>query len=250
MLKLAMLMLAVVALPLTALAAEGQSEQPAPVDWQDWHAGNSVTDLASLQRGARNFMNYCNGCHALKYVRYQRMADDLKIPTAVLESQLVAPGHNNLDYISTALPSADAVNWFGKVPPDLSLITRSKGTDYVYRFLKTFYVDAGSPTGSNNLAYPSAAMPAVLSDLSGVNQAVYRQVGNDKVFDHFATSVPGSMTAEQFDQFVRDTVNFLDYVGEPAQVDRRFMGIWVVLFLILLSWLALMLKNEYWKEVH
>jgi ubiquinol-cytochrome c reductase cytochrome c1 subunit len=250
MVKLALLMLALGAWPLSALAAEGQPAQPPPVDWQDWHAGNSVTDLASLQRGARNFMNYCNGCHALKYMRYQRMADDLKIPTAVLESELVAPGHSNLDYISTALPGSDAVNWFGKVPPDLSLITRSKGTDYVYRFLKTFYVDASSPTGSNDLAYPSAAMPAVLSDLGGVNEAVYRQVGNDKVFDHFATSVAGSMSSEQFDQFVRDTVNFLDYVGEPAQVERRFMGIWVVLFLILLSWLALLLKNEYWKEVH
>jgi ubiquinol-cytochrome c reductase cytochrome c1 subunit len=250
MLKVATLILAIGAVPFSALAAQGEAEPAAPVNWQSWQAGNSVTDLASLQRGARNFMNYCNSCHALKYVRYQRMADDLKIPSAVLESELVAPGHNNLDYISTAMPSSDAVNWFGKAAPDLSLIARSKGTDYVYRFLKTFYADASNPLGSNNLAYPSAAMPAVLSDLSGVNEAVYRQVGDDKVFDHFATSIPGSMTSAQFDLFVRDTVNFLDYVGEPVQVERRFMGIWVVLFLILLSWLAWLLKNEYWKEVH
>jgi ubiquinol-cytochrome c reductase cytochrome c1 subunit len=254
MLKAAMLMLTFGTLPLATLGAEGKAEPAAPLHWQDWQADNSLSDLASLQRGARNFMNYCNGCHALKYLRYQRMADDLKIPTAVLESQLVAPGHNNLDYISTALPSTDAVNWFGKVPPDLSLIARSKGGDYVYRFLKTFYADPSSPTGSNNLAYPGAAMPAVmpavLSDLSGVNEAVYRQVGHDKVFDHFATAVAGSMSGAQFDQFVRDTVNFLDYVGEPAQLERRFMGIWVVLFLILLTWLGWLLKNEYWKEVH
>jgi ubiquinol-cytochrome c reductase cytochrome c1 subunit len=254
--KLATVLLSLCCLPLAALAAEASAEPaataepPAPVDWQSWHAGNSVSDLASLQRGARNFMNYCNGCHALKYVRYQRMADDLKISSQVLEADLLAPGSGNLDYISTALPSADAVNWFGKVPPDLSLITRSKGVDYVYRFLKTFYVDASSATGSNNLADPSAAMPAVLSDLGGVNQAVFRQVGDDKVFDHFLTSVPGSMSSAQYDQFVRDTVNFLDYAGEPAQIERRSMGIWVVLFLLLLTWLSWLLKKEYWKEVH
>jgi ubiquinol-cytochrome c reductase cytochrome c1 subunit len=247
---LASMILALCNLPVLALAAEPAPEAAAPLDWEAWHAGNSVTDLASLQRGARNFMSYCNGCHALKYLRYQRMADDLKIPTNVLEADLVAPGSNNLDYISTALPAADAVNWFGKVPPDLSLITRSKGTDYVYRFLKTFYLDPGSATGSNNLAYPGAAMPAVLSDLGGVNEAVYRQVGNEKVFDHFASTVAGSMTSAQYDSFVRDTVNFLDYVGEPTQVERRSIGIWVVLFLLLLTWLCWLLKKEYWKEVH
>jgi ubiquinol-cytochrome c reductase cytochrome c1 subunit len=250
MLKIATLMLAVCCLPLAAPAAEGTPEPPAAVHWQSWQAGNSVTDLASLQRGARNFMNYCNGCHALKYVRYQRMADDLKISTAVLEADLVAPGSNNLDYITTALPAADAVNWFGKVPPDLSLIARSKGTDYIFRFLKTFYVDPSSATGSNNLAYPSAAMPAVLSDLGGVNEAVFRQVGDEKIFDHFVARVPGSMTGPQFDDFVRDTVNFLDYAGEPTQVERRSMGIWVVLFLLFVTWLSWQLKKEYWKGVH
>jgi ubiquinol-cytochrome c reductase cytochrome c1 subunit len=136
------------------------------------------------------------------------------------------------------------------VPPDLSLITRSKGTDYVYRFLKTFYADPASATGSNNLAYPGAAMPAVLSDLSGVNDAVFRQDGGQKVFDHFANTVPGTLTPAQYDDFVRDTVNFLDYVGEPTQIERRTIGIWVVLFLVLLTWLTWLLKNEYWKDVH
>jgi ubiquinol-cytochrome c reductase cytochrome c1 subunit len=238
------------AAPAASAPAQAAPEARKPVDWEDWKAGNSLSDLSSLQRGARNFLNYCNGCHALKYERYQRMADDLRIPTAVLERDLVAPGSNSLDYIGTSLPSADAANWFGKVPPDLSLITRSKGADYVYRFLKTFYVDPGSPTGSNNLAYPSAAMPAVLSDLGGVNQAVFRQVKDEKAFDHFETIVAGSMTGPQFDQFVRDTVNFLDYVGEPAQLERQFIGIWVVLFLIALTWVSLLLKHEYWKDVH
>jgi ubiquinol-cytochrome c reductase cytochrome c1 subunit len=250
--KLAIVLLAMACLPFAALAGESEAaaEASKPVQWEEWHAGNSIEDTSSLQRGARNFMNYCNGCHALKYVRYQRMADDLKIPTDVLSRDLVAPGSTALSYITTALPAADAVNWFGKVPPDLSLITRSKGTDYVYRFFKTFYADPASATGTNNLAYPGAAMPAVLSDLCGVNRAVFRQDGEQKVFDHFESVVPGTLTSGQCDDFVRDTVNFLDYVGEPTQIERRTIGIWVVLFLMLLTWLTWLLKNEYWKDVH
>jgi len=241
--------------PWAAMAADSTTGQAAAaphgrVDWESWHAHNSLKDLASLQRGARNFMNYCNGCHALKYERYQRMANDLHIPAAALEKDLVPPGSHPLDYITTAMPAADAFNWFGKVPPDLSLITRSKGSDYVYRFLKAFYVEPSTVTGSNNLAYPSTAMPAVLSELGGVNEAVFRQVKDAKEFDHFVNLVRGSMTDAQFDDFVRDTVNFLDYVGEPAQLERQTMGIWVVLFLVLLTWLAWLLKKEYWKDVH
>jgi ubiquinol-cytochrome c reductase cytochrome c1 subunit len=250
--KLAIVILAMGCLPFAALAAEPEAaaEATKPVQWEEWHAGNAIQDTSSLQRGARNFMNYCNGCHALKYERYQRMADDLKIPTDVLSRDLVAPGSNALSYISTSLPATDAVAWFGKVPPDLSLITRSKSPDYVYRLFKTFYVDPASATGTNNLAYPGVAMPAVLSDLCGVNQAVFRQDGDQKVFDHFEGIVPGSLTPAQCDDFVRDTVNFLDYVGEPTQIERHAIGIWVVLFLILLTWLTWLLKNEYWKDVH
>jgi ubiquinol-cytochrome c reductase cytochrome c1 subunit len=229
--------------------AQAAAGAPAPVDWESWRAGNSPKDLASLQRGARNFINYCNGCHALKYERFQRLADDLKIPASVLEQELLPPGRGPLDYIDTTLPPQDAVSWFGKVPPDLSLMTRFKGPDYVFRFLKTFYVDPGSPSGSDNLAYPGVAMPAVLSDLGGVDEAVFRQVGDAKVFDHFVTRVPGSLSGPEFDQFVRDTVNFLDYVGEPTRLERQWMGLWVVLFLVLLTMLTRLLKIEYWKDV-
>jgi ubiquinol-cytochrome c reductase cytochrome c1 subunit len=227
----------------------------APVDWEAWRAHNSVADRASLQRGARNFMNYCIGCHSLKFMRYQRMADDLKIPTSVLQANLIAPGSNNLDYILTPMPAAAAQSWFGKVPPDLSLIARSKSPDYVYRLFKTFYLDPSRPTGTDNLAYPTIAMPAVLSELEGVKTAVFRERknatgGTEKVFDHFETVSSGNMTSEEYDAFLRDTVNFLDYVGEPVQVERRSMGIWVVLFLLLLTGFAWMLKTEYWKDVH
>ncbi|HVC17734.1 MAG TPA: cytochrome c1 [Rhodanobacter sp.] len=244
------------ALPLLSRAAEPPGAGAiAPVDWQNWHADNDVSDLASLQRGARNFMNYCEGCHALKYMRYQRMGSDLKIPNSVLQANLVPPGSTALDYISSPMPSADAVTWFGKAPPDLSDMARYKGTNYIYQYLKTFYQDPNSATGSNNLADPNVAMPDVLSDLEGVKQAVFRTVKQpngqtEQVFDHFATLSPGNMTPEQYDQFVRDTVNFLDYVGEPAQVQRRSMGIWVVLFLLVLTGVAWLLKREYWKDVH
>jgi ubiquinol-cytochrome c reductase cytochrome c1 subunit len=237
-------------LSLVGSAAEISAEPESVVDWESWQAGNSVDDLASLQRGAHNFMSYCNGCHSLQYERYQRMADDLRIPAAVLAAELQAPGTNHLDYISSAMPSEDAAVWFGKAPPDLSLIARSKGPDYVYRFLKTFYADSTRGSGSNNLAYPNTAMPAVLSSLEGVKAATFRANGDDKVFQHFESVVPGSLTSGQYDDFVRDTVNFLDYVSEPAQAARRSMGKWVVAFLLLLTMLSWLLKKEYWKDIH
>jgi ubiquinol-cytochrome c reductase cytochrome c1 subunit len=252
MLKRALLVLGLCAatwLPMVATAEESAAA-PEPLNWQSWRPGNSVSDLPSLQRGAHNFMAYCNGCHALQYERYQRLADDLKIPIPVLEASLLPPGRNRLDYITSAMPSDDAQNWFGKQPPDLSLIARSKGTTYLYQYLKTFYADPKSSTGSNNLAYPNTAMPAVLSSLEGVKQAAFRTVGEDKIFQNFQTTVPGTLTSAQYDDFVRDTVNFLDYVGEPAQAARRLLGKWVVAFLLLLSALAWQLKKEYWKDVH
>jgi len=239
----------------TPQAPTAQGEANAPVDWEKWRAHNSVSDPASLQRGARNFMNYCIGCHSLKFMRYQRMADDLKIPASVLQENLLLPGASNLDYITSPMPAADAQQWFGKLPPDLSLLARSKGVDHIYRLLKTFYQDPDRPTGTNNLEYPLVAMPAVLSELQGVQVAKYRQVkGSDgkttQVFDHFEITSPGNLTPEEYDGFLRDTVNFLDYVGEPAQVERRSMGVWVVLFLLALSALAFLLKREYWKDIH
>jgi ubiquinol-cytochrome c reductase cytochrome c1 subunit len=260
MAKSAGLALILLSAPLTLAAAEpaaSDSQASAPVRWEAWHAGNAVTDTASLQRGARNFMNYCIGCHSLKYMRYQRMADDLEIPTSVLNANLLPPGSSNLDYIETSMPDADMVSWYGKSAPDLSLIARSRSADYLYRFMKTFYSAPSRATRSENLAYPSTAMPAVLSELEGVKVAVFRDVkgaaggaATEKVFDHFEPIAPGNLTPEQFDGFVRDTVNFLDYVGDPSQVERRSIGIWVVLFLLLLSAFAWMLKQEYWKDIH
>ena len=244
--------------PLRLLAASAEGAA-APLDWENWHAGNEVANTASLQRGARNFANYCAGCHSLKYLRYSRVATDLKIPTALLKANLMPANATPADYYTqTSIAPADAVAWFGKEPPDLSLIARARGPDKLYRFLKTFYLDPSRPNRTNNLVLNNPAMPAVLSDLEGVKAAVYRNeeamVGGKTVvtkhFDHFETVSPGSLSPAQYDDFVRDTVNFLDYAGEPAQVERRSIGVWVVLYLLTFTWMAWLLKKEYWKDVH
>ncbi|MGC4029851.1 MAG: cytochrome c1 [Steroidobacteraceae bacterium] len=237
-----------------ALAAEEGGHEAAGVQWQAWKAGNEVKNTASLQRGATNFVNYCLGCHSLKYMRFERMAEDLGISDEQLRETLIPNGAKPTDYMKSTFPAADAEAWFGRVPPDLSLTARAKGPDYIYQFLKGFYVDKTKVTGTNNLALDGAAMPAVLSDLEGVKAAVFGEAAGGEAaavrhVERFEQVVPGRYTAEQFDGFVRDTVNFLDYVGEPAQVERRGIGIWVVLFLLLFSAVAWMLKAEYWKDV-
>ncbi|HKZ73059.1 MAG TPA: cytochrome c1, partial [Steroidobacteraceae bacterium] len=227
--------------------------------WRHWRAENQVGNVASLQRGARNYFGYCYGCHSLKYMRYSRMAGDLQIPPEQLAQYLLPAGSKATEYVLTSMPRTDAELWFGKAPPDLSLMARARGTDYLYRFLKTFYVDPSKPTGVNNLALESTSMPHVLSELEGLKRAVFRDVeaageGGETItlreFERFEALAPGRMQATEYDAFVRDTVNFLDYVSEPAQVARRALGVWVVLFLIVFTWLAWLLKKDYWKDVH
>jgi ubiquinol-cytochrome c reductase cytochrome c1 subunit len=226
-----------------------------PWDWRRWKAGNEVANTASLQRGARNFTNYCLGCHSLKYLRYERMAKDLNIADKELRANLIPTGDKPTDYILSNFPKSDGETFFGRAPPDLSLITRSKGPDYVYQFLKTFYVDPTKATGTNNLALDGAAMPAVLSELEGVKRAVFREgeAGGEqggRMLAGFEQISPGHLSSAEFDGFVRDTVNFLDYAGEPAQLQRVHMGIWVIFFLLIFTWFAWLLKREYWKDVH
>jgi ubiquinol-cytochrome c reductase cytochrome c1 subunit len=224
-------------------------------------AGNEVANLPSLQRGARNFMAYCAGCHSLQYMRYSRLATDLKIPDEQRDAYIVPPNAKFSDYIKTSMPAGDAAEWFGKAPPDLSLIARSRGTDYVFNFLTTFYADPASrQTGVNNLQLPGTAMPHVLASLQGVQAAVWKNVeskdkGSDgkplllKEFETFGPGISGSLTPAQYDDFVRDTVNFLDYVGDPTQLERKSLGVWVVLFLLMFTGIAYLLKSEYWKDV-
>jgi len=222
-------------------------------------ADNEISNLPSLQRGARNFMSYCSGCHSLKFMRYSRLAEDLKISDSLRDTYLVKPGDKFSDYIKASMPAADAQEWFGKPPPDLSLVARSRGSDWVFNFLTTFYADSASrQTGVNNLQLPGTAMPHVLASVQGVKTAVWEAVehkGEDgkavvtPTFKTFEAGVAGSLTDAQYDEFARDIVNFLQYVSDPTQVERQGMGIWVVLFLLLFTGIAYMLKKEYWKDV-
>jgi ubiquinol-cytochrome c reductase cytochrome c1 subunit len=224
-------------------------------------ADNEVGNLPSLQRGARNFMAYCSGCHSLKFVRYSRVCEDLKIAPDLCGELLVRPGDKAIDYIKSSMPAADANEWFGKAPPDLSLVSRSRGTDWVFNFLTTFYADPASPkTGVNNLQVPGTAMPHVLASLQGVQQLKAASESSEleaaNAREHgagppspFEPGITGSMDKAQYDEFVRDTVNFLQYVGDPTQLERQSLGIWVVLFLLLFTAIAWMLKKEYWKDV-
>ena len=138
------------------------------------HAGTDINDINSLQRGARDFMNYCSGCHSLTYLRYNRMAADLKIPPAELAANLMFTSSNPFDGINSAMPSADAAAWFGKAPPDLSLISRERGIDYLYSYMKGFYLDKTRMWGVNNLYLPGVAMPHVLASLQGLQKPVFK----------------------------------------------------------------------------
>jgi ubiquinol-cytochrome c reductase cytochrome c1 subunit len=260
---LAVGMVAALALSGVARAAEekaGEHESGVLGDsWKNWHAKNEVSNVTSLQRGARNFVSYCGGCHSLKYLRWSRLAQDLEIPDDQLERLLLPPGDKPADYITASMPAADAEAWFGKAPPDLSLMVRARGRDYIYQLLKTYYADPSKPTGVNNLRLPGTAMPHVLSELEGVKKAVYKteevkgedgKPHTEQVLEKFEMLLPGRLSEAEYDAFVRDTVNFLDYASEPVQVKRRALGVWVVLFLIAFTWMAWLLKKEYWKDVH
>ena len=215
-------------------------------------------NTASLQRGARNFMNYCSGCHSAKYVRFNTIGKRLELSEEQLIDNLMFNAEKTFETIRTAMPPADAERWFGKVPPDLSLMARAKGADYVYNFLKGFYLEADSPTGVNNIVLPHTSMPHVLWELQGYQEAVFEthtgQLADgsevsSQVFAHFEPATQGSLDAEDYDEFVRDTVNFLAYIAEPIRADRRKLGTWVIIYLLVFLIIARMLKKQIWKDV-
>ena len=189
-------------------------------------ANNDVSDVNSLQRGAGNFFNYCAGCHSLKFIRYNQIAEDLDLNENQLVQNLIFTQAKPEDAVITNMLPSDGSRWFGKSPPDLSLITRSRGTDQVYNFLRTFYKDSTSPTGADNRALPGTSMPNVL------------------------WLVQEQLNEKEFNQFTLDIVNFLDYVSEPIQSERKRIGIWVILFLLVFLVFSYFLYKDIWKEVH
>ena len=210
-------------------------------------------NIASLQRGARNFMNYCSGCHSAQYVRYKTIGKYLELSEDQLIDNLMFNAANTFETINVAMPADSAERWFGKTPPDLSLRARAKGADYIYSFLKGFYVDSNSPTGVDNIVLSGTSMPHILWELQGFQAAIYSENIVDSVtsleFEGFEQVTAGSMNAEEYDDFVRDTVNFLAYITEPIRSERRRLGVWVLMFLLFFLIIATMLKKQIWKDV-
>ena len=216
-------------------------------------AGNDLSDRASLQRGAQLYMNYCAGCHSLKYMRYSRMAEDLGLTEDEVMKNLNFTGAKFGETIGVSMPAGPATEWFGKMPPDLSVISRVRGSDWIYTYLKSFYLDESRPLGWNNKLFPNASMPNPLWELQGLQHAEFGPVDpatGERHVEGLKVAQAGRQSAQEFDQTARDITNFLEYVGEPAALKRQSVGVWVILFLAALTFLAYLLKQEYWKDVH
>ncbi|MFC3550123.1 cytochrome c1 [Lysobacter cavernae] len=215
-------------------------------------SGVDLGDRASLQRGAQLYMNYCSGCHSLKYLRYSRIAEDLGLSEEEVMSNLNFTGAKFGEQIQVSLTPEHANQWFGKMPPDLSVISRVRGSDWLYTYLKSFYLDESRPLGWNNQLFPNASMPNPLWELQGLQHAEYGEpdkATGDRPVHGLKIAQPGKLDGPGFDQAVRDITTFLEYAGEPAALKRQSMGVWVILFLAAFTFLAYLLKIEYWRDV-
>jgi ubiquinol-cytochrome c reductase cytochrome c1 subunit len=211
------------------------------------HANVNIRDTVAIQRGARLFVNYCLSCHSASYMRYKRLATDLDLDEELVMKNLVFADVKIGDTMETAMKAEDAKRWFGKAPPDLSVISRSRGTDWLYTYLLTFYQDESG--GWNNQTLPNASMPHVLWQLQGIQKPVYVTNNGHEAIDHLVLAEPGLQSPEEYEDSVRDLVTFLDYLGEPTKVKRKNIGVWVLLFLALFSLVAYALKAEYWRDI-
>lgn len=213
------------------------------------------TNKESLQRGARTFVNYCMGCHSAKYERYNRLARDLNISEDDVMHNLMFTGEKIGDHMDTSMDRGDAKNWFGAPPPDLTLVARVRGVDWLYTYLRAFYRDDSRPFGVNNQLFNNVGMPNVLWQLQGEQEPVYETVTDEdghshKVLEGIELKVAGEQNEAEFDRTVRDLVNFLAYMGEPMKQERMALGVKVLLFLLVFFVVAYLLKKEYWKDVH
>ncbi len=211
-------------------------------------------DQQALQRGAKLFTSYCMGCHSLKFMSYQRMSEDIGLTEEEVISTLMLPGAKIGDYMKISMPAAQSKDWFGVQPPDLSVVSRSRGTDWLYTYFRSFYVEADRPFGVNNRVFKDVGMPHVMWELEGAKKAVFEEVKEDgrthTVFKGYERISEGSMTEAEFDKAMLDLTSFLDYVGEPAKLKRHQLGFWVLVFLTILLVITYLLKKEYWKDIH
>lgn len=230
-------------LPLSVFASSIVGLQEADID---------LSDNASLERGARTFVTYCLGCHSAKHIRYKRIAIDLGLSDQEVLKEIAPVGAAIYDQMHSAMNGHDANKWFGTQPPDLSLIARSRGADWLYSYLKGFYVDKSKPLGVNNTVFEDVGMPNMLWQLQGLQVPVYKDTaeGEQKVIEKLVIEEEGTMSPEEFDKTVNDLVNFLVYVGEPVQLERESIGKYVLFFLMMFLVIAYLLKKEYWKDIH
>ncbi len=257
--KLILSLLASLALSGTFVGpATASSEGPA---WDKFPAGR-VTDLAALQNGAKLFANYCLNCHAAAFMRYNRLRD-IGLTEEQIKDNLIFSGAKVGETMKTALDPKDAKDWFGGVPPDLTLIARSRsdgakgtGADYVYTYLRSYYRDDTRPTGWNNTAFPGVGMPNVLWELQGQQKPIYveEKDPHDKtktvhIFKGFEPVSPGSLSTADFNTATADLVAYLQWMGEPNQTSRVRLGVWVLIFLFGFTLIAWRLNAAYWKDV-
>jgi len=218
------------------------------------HMKVDLSNETSLQRGAKTFVNYCLSCHSAAYMRYNRMGKDLGISDDVLKTNFMFGTDKVGSTMTIAMRDSDADSFFGVVPPDLSVIARSRGADWLYSYFKTFYIDESRPFGVNNLTFKDVGMPNVLWELQGT-QRLSKTEHQDGVrdvpgYEDLEIITPGTQTEEEYDRTVRDLVNFLVYVGEPIKLKRTKIGVWVMLYLFILMIITYLLKKEYWRDIH
>ncbi len=208
-------------------------------------------DLPSLQRGARIFVNFCLSCHSAAYMRYNRMGEDLGLTEELVRENLLFAADKPGDLMKAVMPKEVAKAAFNTVPPDLTLVARMRGADWLYTYMRSFYRDPQSPSGWNNIVFPNVAMPHVLYEWQGDQRAVFEK-GPDgqRHFVRFELERPGTMSPQEYDQAMRDLTNFLVYLGEPVKLQRYKIGIIVVIFLVVFWVFAYLLKKEYWKDIH
>ena len=229
------------------VAAETTKMQMAPFS-------ESLKDKLSLQRGARLFVNYCLSCHSAQFMRYNRMAEDLEIPPDIVKRNMMFVTDKIGEPMTVTMPKDKAAEWFGVAPPDLSLSGRLRGGEWLYNYLRGFYVDDDAVGGWNNAVFENVAMPHALYELQGMRRAVMETVTDDdgserEIVARFEAITEGTLSEAEYDQAAYDLANFLVYVGEPAKTTRITYGIWTMLFLAVFAWLAWLLKKEYWRDV-
>ena len=237
--------------PATSFASSGVHLDTAPID---------IYDKDSIKRGAKSFADYCFSCHSAKFMRFNRIAKDTGMSEEEVRDMMIFTRNSKGkatkigDLMTVSMTEDYAKSTFGTAVPDLTLTARARGADWLYTYLRTFYADDYRPTGMNNIAFPDVGMPHVLSELQGIQKPVYVTEDHDGVsverIEGFETVQAGTMTTEEYDAFVADLVNFMVYIAEPVQTERRDMGVYVLIFLAIFFVFAYLLKKEYWKDVH